>query len=76
MNEKHYQNMKAQGQLLKWLEDNDMSYERALQILEQHSKTQKKQIANNEELTKMGRYLNAATLTPQESGMSPGRCPI
>lgn len=72
MNEKHYQNMIAQGKLLKWLEDNNMSYSRALEILEKHNK----KTEQNEALTQMGKYLNAATITPGESGMSPGRCPI
>jgi len=76
MNDKHYKNMKAQGKLLKWLDDNKVSYERALEILEYHNKEQKQDAEKNEALTQMGRYIDASKLTPTASGMSPGRCPI
>lgn len=75
--------MKAQGELLRFIDnDPNLTYERALELLKLMPYLYKKderpvqQSEQNEALTQMGRYYNAATVTPTESGMTPGRCPV
>ena len=69
--------MKAQNDLLSFLDAEGMSAAEALNILMEHTqsaKQNKREVLQG--LTQMGAYINASTLTPEDSGMSPGRCPI
>jgi len=65
--------MDEKTKLIKYIEENpNLTYESVLHLL----KTKENEINKNRNLTEMGRYLNASYLTPSETGMSSGRCPI
>jgi hypothetical protein len=76
--EKHRKRNEAKLALLNYIDNtSDLDYDKALAILiDSQDKTRSTHIEKNENLTQMGRYINASTLTPSESGMSPGRCPV